>query len=897
MAEPEPRRPAPPVSREEFEELRQRLLALEALLAGKGGESAEAPSAREGPRPVPTRPEPAASRQPPPPAEAARAPPKVPFDGTGRRVAVPVRAVTEAPEKLAEKPGAQRAFTVPRLGAVLVFLASVFFFGVAIERGWVGPVAQLLVAATAGAGIAGAGAWLTSRTGRGLLPQLLEGAGLTLLFAAAFVSYAVPYYQEATGMDALLSGLFMAFVGGGMTALGVHRETRLLVALGYGLGFTTAGLGLSLLPYLSLVYVTVLGASLAGLVAARGWNAEALAGSLTTGGFFVAFAFGSAPPPPEGPPPALVALLSLLPLAGYLYLALRPDPTRNPDEASREDPAPEAWARLLTRFEAAAQEIHPWAVLAAATIGWGVLVTVRPFFAQDLPVAAGLALLAWCLFALGFTLTAARRLAVPSVTAVLGVTALVLHLVWPPIFWGDSRNAMLVTTATYLAGAATLLVVHLRRPEAPWALHGWAAALVLTGAAAYRALLTDGHLPFPAEGTLLGSWRALVVLALLLPCVGLLVVTRAGNLPPHPSRAALLLGAAMVGAWAFAFTADAVAPVVYLAAVGAALALAALLLPHRPDAPAWRATLPRDAFFGGLGFTTVAASLALFLEGHIAFTGAGGEILGPWTAFLLFPLFAGAFSLLAAAPTHVASEGARRLAFGVGAVFLALWAFALFHHPLFATLYLVALGGGLAAASLLLGPVREDEERPALVEDAFLAALVLLGGTAVKTVTLAFQPAEQLPGPLALVDAALVAGALLALFHACRARGAPLREPVPGLEEALLGGAATVLGTIAFVYGPGPWGSVSLAALGGAGLALGFTLRDAGAYRAVGGALLVAAAARVAFVDLAEGDLLLRSLAFALLALLMAAAGVALVLRHWRARKAQEAAPLAIVID
>jgi len=55
----------------------------------------------------------------------------------------------------------------PRIGGALVFLAALFFLGVAIDRGWIGPLAQLGIAVAGAAALVGIAAWLSQQWRRG----------------------------------------------------------------------------------------------------------------------------------------------------------------------------------------------------------------------------------------------------------------------------------------------------------------------------------------------------------------------------------------------------------------------------------------------------------------------------------------------------------------------------------------------------------------------------------------------------------------------------------------------------------------------------------------------------------------------------------------------------------
>ena len=139
-----------------------------------------------------TRPAPAAAT-----ATVERPPPR----GL-RRAASAARAGQEAPlppPRAFELPPEREPFDLSRLlgartlaftGGLVSLLGIVFFFALAVQRGWIGPVARVSLGALASAAMLGAGWWLRRRFGETLASTAAAGVGVagayaTLLAAAA----------------------------------------------------------------------------------------------------------------------------------------------------------------------------------------------------------------------------------------------------------------------------------------------------------------------------------------------------------------------------------------------------------------------------------------------------------------------------------------------------------------------------------------------------------------------------------------------------------------------------------------------------------------------------------------------------------------------------------------
>ena len=157
-----------------------------------------------------------AAQPPPPRSIGAQSPPPHP---TGATPVAPLRPAPGPSGPSAPGTSVERGPAVPRTwpateqllkwgGLALVFLAAVFAVSTAIDRGWIGPVLQLLGAILGGAGLVAGGVHLhRTRTAWG---HPLVGAGLAVLFTSAGAAHGwldlVPLWVAGLGVVAV-SGL------------------------------------------------------------------------------------------------------------------------------------------------------------------------------------------------------------------------------------------------------------------------------------------------------------------------------------------------------------------------------------------------------------------------------------------------------------------------------------------------------------------------------------------------------------------------------------------------------------------------------------------------------------------------------------------------------------------
>lgn len=681
-----------PVTREEYDRLLRRVKRLEGLLNVRDEPPAPPPpSAWSMPEPTPpvryTAPPPPAAQAPrptppiapPPPVEyhvPAPAPPPV-----ARPPPPPPAPAPRAPrpEVSVEKLLGQR--WAPRVGALLVFLAVVFFLGVAIQRGWIGPLGQLGLAALAGVALLAGGAVLTSKRGYGVYPQILEGTGASVLYVTAFVAHVVPYYARETNLTQVTGGALMALIAAGTVGLALYRDARVIAGLGYALSFTTAALGTATLPDLTLAYVALLGASLAFVVQRKSWHVEALAGTGVTGILFVALSLS---PARHAAPNAWWVLgCALAPLAAFAWLTLQPAATRRRDASGLVPP------------EAALP------IVALLTTAWGVAVAV---IAADTMQGRGLALLVACAAVAALAAFGARRKAEAGTPLAYGAAAVLLYLAWPVLLWSRYVEEDLYVTLTYAVGSLALTALPYAREQ----LRGSAALVVssgvLAGAAIMHAVMLDGrlHAPWEKADVVFGAWQAWVTLAALAPAIVLLHRAEMPRFANAHRPLVVALGATFAALWAFALFESPLAVTAWLALLAAAAltlgrkepawtyASAGFLLVALVKSAAFDAGLPRlQVYAEGVGLAVALLGLlALDAQRKVAVDADAREGFG----FLLGVAYV--VGLAALWRDVVGGAFAATLAFALGALALGALARATRREDA----WLVPLGLGTAAA-------------------------------------------------------------------------------------------------------------------------------------------------------------------------------------------------------
>lgn len=175
------------------------------------------------------------------------------------------------PETIWSKPltEAARSFTIPIswsdltgaralawAGGIVTLLGIVFFFVLAVNRGWVSPELRLMLGAAASIAVFGAGVWLRSRYGQLYSPLAAVGAGIAGGFATLLAATALYEFVPELGALAAAAGIAAVAV---VTALAWSSE---LIA---GLGL----IGALLVPLMVLFEedeLSLIGTSFAAIV-------------------------------------------------------------------------------------------------------------------------------------------------------------------------------------------------------------------------------------------------------------------------------------------------------------------------------------------------------------------------------------------------------------------------------------------------------------------------------------------------------------------------------------------------------------------------------------------------------------------------------------------------------
>jgi uncharacterized membrane protein len=113
------------------------------------------------------------------------------------------------------------------LGGLAVLVGLVFFFAVAISRGWVGPEGRVSIAAAVSLGLLVLGVWLREQKGRAEAAVAAAATGIGGLFIT--VTVATEVYELIPFSAGLVAALF---VGGGGTALALRWRSQVVAAFG-----------------------------------------------------------------------------------------------------------------------------------------------------------------------------------------------------------------------------------------------------------------------------------------------------------------------------------------------------------------------------------------------------------------------------------------------------------------------------------------------------------------------------------------------------------------------------------------------------------------------------------------------------------------------------------------
>ena len=388
------------------------------------------------------------------------------------------------------------------MGGAVTLLGIVFFFVLAVDRGWIGPVARVSLGAFASALVFGGGLYLHRRFGRVHSAYAAVGAGLAGGYAtllAATVGYGlVPNWAAllvAAAIAAVAVSTALAWSSELIAGLGLIGATLAPAAVGLQNGeLTAAGTGFAALVFAGTAIVAI----------ERKWQVLLLVGvaaSLPQAAVLV----GQAQPAGAGVV-AVAAVFWLLFLAAPVGLQRR---LGSPDLA----PLPVGLILVSASFAGAAAA----AQFNGSAEGWALVAVAAVYGAASLPLFAGTARsrdLSALLATVGLAVLAfgvADLLSGPALAIAWAAEASVLS--WLARRVGELRYQL--ASFAYLAAALThafALDAPLRQLYVPDA-HPAAGALSFVGVAAAGAIVAWFCRPWPVSrrvrGFLAPLWPAL----------------------------------------------------------------------------------------------------------------------------------------------------------------------------------------------------------------------------------------------------------------------------------------------------------------------------------------------------------------------------------------------------
>jgi uncharacterized membrane protein len=233
---------------------------------------------------------------PPKPETKSRplAPPSVPRVDLGRRI---------------EELVGGRLLAV--VGGAAIVLGAIFFFSLAIDRGWIGEAARVLIAAVASLGLLALGVWLQERKGHAQAALAAVGAAVATLYltlAAAAVLYDL--------IPLALTLPLVLVVGAAATLLALRWDSRTLAGLGILGSLLAPGVADALDAYGMTFLVIALGAA-AGVLVWRRWDWLAVASFVVAMPQVALWSLGDPRPLELVPLLSAIAVLTIACALGY----------------------------------------------------------------------------------------------------------------------------------------------------------------------------------------------------------------------------------------------------------------------------------------------------------------------------------------------------------------------------------------------------------------------------------------------------------------------------------------------------------------------------------------------------------------------------------------------------
>jgi uncharacterized membrane protein len=151
------------------------------------------------------------------------------------------------------------------VGGVAVIVGLAFFVALAVNHGWIGVTARMVLAALGSSGLLAAGVWLYERHGRSQAALAMVGTALTCGFLT--LATATAHYGLVPTPAALPLALAIGAVG---TAVAVRWNSPTVAGLGIG-GTLAAPLLAGSLTTAAMTFLAVAGASAAAVLIWRRW--------------------------------------------------------------------------------------------------------------------------------------------------------------------------------------------------------------------------------------------------------------------------------------------------------------------------------------------------------------------------------------------------------------------------------------------------------------------------------------------------------------------------------------------------------------------------------------------------------------------------------------------------
>ncbi len=155
-------------------------------------------------------------------------------------------------------------------GITLLVIAVVFFFQLAVDRGWIGLAEQVVLGALFGLALWGAGIAMAAKQKLTGFAQVVSAGGVAIAAFAVFVGHHVEAYQAATGLGLLTDSVLLGVLGLAAAADAGLRRVPVQAGAATGLVVWTSLAGLDTTGF-SLAYTVFMVAALLAVGVWRAW--------------------------------------------------------------------------------------------------------------------------------------------------------------------------------------------------------------------------------------------------------------------------------------------------------------------------------------------------------------------------------------------------------------------------------------------------------------------------------------------------------------------------------------------------------------------------------------------------------------------------------------------------